>query len=241
MDGTQAKASTFVGTLTYMSPERISGEEYSYASDIWSLGLSLFTVAIGKYPLQTEGGYWGLLHTLRDEPSPKLPESDFSSVFRDFLDQCLHKDPKERPSAEQLLRHPFLEGCEEQLETSENERKYQRQRDMMGEGCEDEDDDEDLGSDTARSELDEICELIMDLEFDRWKKKQSNCGGSGNGKSFPRVPRSKLAALADQLGLRLKNVERRFERKWLSLVTGRLGSGRGGRGGDGGDGSGRRK
>jgi len=73
-DGTQAKASTFVGTLTYMSPERISGEEYSYASDVWSFGLSLLTVALGRYPLQTEGGYWGLLHSLRDEPSPELPK-----------------------------------------------------------------------------------------------------------------------------------------------------------------------
>jgi serine/threonine protein kinase len=219
MDGTQAKASTFVGTLTYMSPERISGEEYSYASDVWSFGLSLFTVALGRYPLQTEGGYWGLLHSLRDEPSPSLPEDEFSTVFRDFIDQCLKKDPKERPSASQLLEHPFLEGCTEQLEQSEQERKMSRQRDMMEDGRDEEDDMEDFGSDTARSELDEICELIMDLEYERWKKKEANGTAS---KSFPRVSRSKLAALADQLGLRLKAVERRFERKWLTLI-GRLG------------------
>ena len=55
---------------------------------MWSFGLSLLTVALGRYPLQTEGGYWGLLHTLRDEPSPALPEEgDFSDVFRDFIDQ----------------------------------------------------------------------------------------------------------------------------------------------------------
>ena len=41
MESTVAKANTFVGTLTYMSPERISGEAYSYASDLWSFGLSI--------------------------------------------------------------------------------------------------------------------------------------------------------------------------------------------------------
>jgi serine/threonine protein kinase len=148
-----------------------------------------------------------------------LPEDEFSTVFRDFIDQCLKKDPKERPSASQLLEHPFLEGCTEQLEQSEQERKMSRQRDMMEDGRDEEDDMEDFGSDTARSELDEICELIMDLEYERWKKKEANGTAS---KSFPRVPRSKLAALADQLGLRLKAVERRFERKWLTLI-GRLG------------------
>ena len=114
---------------------------------------------------------------------------------------------------------------------SERERKQQRQRDMMGE--EDEEEDEDVGSDTARSELDEICELIMDLEYDRWEKKKDS-SSSSSSRSFGRVPRSKLAALADQLGLRLKNVERRFERKWLSLI-GNSG------GGGGGGGSSRRK
>jgi serine/threonine protein kinase len=229
MDGTQAKASTFVGTLTYMSPERISGEEYSYASDVWSFGLSLLTVALGRYPLQTEGGYWGLLHSLRDEPSPELPkDGDFSDVFHDFINQCLKKDPKDRPTANNLLKHPFLEGCAEQLEQQERDRKIQRQRDlsmMEDDGSSnDMEDGEDVGSDTARSELDEICELVMDLEFKRWQLKNNGGGGSEGGrpgsKPFPRVPRSKLAALSDQLGLRLKNVERRFERKWLSLIMG---------------------
>jgi serine/threonine protein kinase len=44
-------AQTFAGTLTYMSPERLNGEAYSYAADVWSLGLSLFTVALGRFPL----------------------------------------------------------------------------------------------------------------------------------------------------------------------------------------------
>lgn len=59
------RAHTFVGTLTYMSPERISGDGYSYSSDIWSLGMSLLTTALGKLPLETKHGYWGVLHSVR--------------------------------------------------------------------------------------------------------------------------------------------------------------------------------
>jgi serine/threonine protein kinase len=42
---------TFVGTLIYMSPERLSGEPYSASSDIWSLGLTIITLAqVGPTP-----------------------------------------------------------------------------------------------------------------------------------------------------------------------------------------------
>ena len=55
---------------------------------------------------------------------------DFSDVFRDFIDQCLLKESKDRPTANELLRHPFLEGCADQLLQSERDRKYQRQKDL---------------------------------------------------------------------------------------------------------------
>ena len=66
--------------------------------------------------------------------------------------------------------------------------------------------------------MDEICELVMDLEYKRWQIKQQEDGDVASKKPFPRVPRVKLIALSDKLGLRLRNVERRFERKWLALI-----------------------
>ncbi|GAA5850445.1 hypothetical protein JCM9279_001419 [Rhodotorula babjevae] len=47
-------ADTFVGTSTYMSPERISGDPYSVKSDVWSLGISLVELAIGRFPFSSE-------------------------------------------------------------------------------------------------------------------------------------------------------------------------------------------
>ena len=123
-------ANTFVGTLSYMSPERIAGNSYAYPSDIWSFGLTILTVALGRYPYSTDGGYWGLLHSLRDEPSPHLPDDgSFSRNFQDFVDSCLRKDPAERPSTQTLLDHPFLIGCKENMEAP---RRAARQRRAAG-------------------------------------------------------------------------------------------------------------
>ena len=96
-------ASTFTGTPTYMSPERISGQEYSYPIDIWSFGVCLATIALGKYPFPTSSGYWGVVQAIQDSPPPQV--RGFSPSMQDFLNACLLKDPRERPSASQLLQH----------------------------------------------------------------------------------------------------------------------------------------
>jgi mitogen-activated protein kinase kinase len=46
-------AVTFVGTSTYMSPERIQGSRYTVKSDVWSLGITLLELALGKAPWGT--------------------------------------------------------------------------------------------------------------------------------------------------------------------------------------------
>jgi serine/threonine protein kinase len=59
-------AHTFVGTAIYMSPERLKGDAYSYSSDVWSLGLSLLTLALGRFPLNVPRNnlYWHLVKAL---------------------------------------------------------------------------------------------------------------------------------------------------------------------------------
>ena len=48
---TQGKM-TFVGTLIYMSPERITGSQHGYDSDVWSLGLTMMECLLGRFPYQ---------------------------------------------------------------------------------------------------------------------------------------------------------------------------------------------
>jgi serine/threonine protein kinase len=62
-----ASQQSFVGTYSYMSPERMSGQHYTFAADIWSAGLTIHAVAVGKYPYEIKNDYWAILqvnHTI---------------------------------------------------------------------------------------------------------------------------------------------------------------------------------
>ena len=112
--GTSDLSKTFVGTVGYMSPERIQGHKYNAKADIWSFGLSLLACALGAFPYERQVSslsYFELANSVCDEPSPELPAGDarFGEDLRDFIRLCLLKDPAERPSAETLLGHPFLQ------------------------------------------------------------------------------------------------------------------------------------
>lgn len=114
-------ANTFVGTGTYMAPERIQGSPYTLKSDVWSFGLTLMELAIGRFPLSTtsaddeeygddddpSGGPQGILDLLQQivgEPSPRLPKSDaFPWMLGAMLDRCLMKVPEQRPTPQDLF------------------------------------------------------------------------------------------------------------------------------------------
>ena len=104
-------ADTFVGTGTYMAPERIQGAQYTIKSDVWSFGLTLMELAIGKFPFSSDsadeaGGPQGILDLLSQivlEEPPKLPKSDaFPLILEQIVDKCLTKDPNLRPTPEEL-------------------------------------------------------------------------------------------------------------------------------------------
>jgi mitogen-activated protein kinase kinase len=111
-------AETFVGTGTYMAPERIQGSPYSVKSDVWSVGLTLMELAIGKFPFESDNdgddepsGPQGILDLLQQivlEPSPKLPKSDaFPTILEEMIAKCLLKNPDERPTPKELFVSPL--------------------------------------------------------------------------------------------------------------------------------------
>lgn len=126
--GVLQRTNTYVGTAAYMSPERIDGKEYSFPSDVWAFGLSLITIAEGTLPVDTGGGYWSVLKSIRDSPPPNVGPN-FSKDFRDFIAQCMKRNPKERMSVKQLLKHPFLRNTfAEDLTYNQS---YERGRDEL--------------------------------------------------------------------------------------------------------------
>ena len=110
-------ADTFVGTGTYMAPERIQGSPYTVKSDVWSVGLTMMELAIAKFPFAPDSeangndgeeaaGPQGILDLLQQivlEPAPKLPKSDaFPQILEDMITKCLLKDPAQRPTPQEL-------------------------------------------------------------------------------------------------------------------------------------------
>ncbi|KAI3983061.1 hypothetical protein MKX01_035342 [Papaver californicum] len=115
---TSDQRDTFVGTYSYMSPERISAGTYGYKSDIWSLGILLLECATGEFPYtpQEEEGwisFYELLEAIVDHLPPCAPSDEFSPEFCSFISSCVRKDPKKRPSARELMEHPFINMYED--------------------------------------------------------------------------------------------------------------------------------
>lgn len=92
-----------------MAPEVIRGQLYDAKADIWSLGITIIELATGAPP--GRGRPADLAATARDTtPAPQLPDS-FSKSMRDLVASCLQKDPAQRPSAPELLRHRWLHNA----------------------------------------------------------------------------------------------------------------------------------
>eukprot|EP00063_Salmo_salar_P054101 XP_014028936.1 PREDICTED: mitogen-activated protein kinase kinase kinase 19-like isoform X3 [Salmo salar] len=96
------------GTPYWMAPEVINETGHGRKSDIWSVGCTVFEMATGKPPLSHMDKMAALFYIgARRGLMPSLPDR-FSEDARDFVQVCLTNDQKQRPSAEQLLDHPFI-------------------------------------------------------------------------------------------------------------------------------------
>jgi serine/threonine-protein kinase len=106
---------SITGTATYLSPEQASGEKASEASDLYSLGVVIYSCLTGGPPFTREGPVAIALAHLQDPPPP-LPE-DIPAGVSQLVMSLLEKKPNDRPvdaeavSAQAaLLRGPSMTG-----------------------------------------------------------------------------------------------------------------------------------
>lgn len=107
------------GTPQWMAPEVLqavlrknSTPDHACAVDIWSLGCTVIEMFTGKPPWNDLSEVKAMFNVLRK--MPPIPET-LSSDGKDFLKQCLQREPTKRPSALELLDHPFLQNIREQM------------------------------------------------------------------------------------------------------------------------------
>ncbi|CAI9754854.1 unnamed protein product [Fraxinus pennsylvanica] len=97
------------GTPAFMAPEVARGVEQGFPADIWALGCTIIEMATGGLPWPNLSHPSSLLYRIAlSEELPEFP-AFLSDKAKDFLSKCLRRDPKERWTAKQLVKHPFLE------------------------------------------------------------------------------------------------------------------------------------
>ncbi|KAH7416351.1 hypothetical protein KP509_14G087200 [Ceratopteris richardii] len=110
---------SFKGSPYWMAPEVVQGNSgYGFAVDIWSLGCTVLEMATGKPPWSQFDGIVAVFKIGSSKETPPIPEY-LSEDANMFLQDCFQRDPQKRPTAAQLLNHPFVKLQRTELDVSE--------------------------------------------------------------------------------------------------------------------------
>ncbi|XP_029350321.1 TRAF2 and NCK interacting kinase a isoform X3 [Echeneis naucrates] len=159
LDRTVGRRNTFIGTPYWMAPEVIACDEnpdatYDFKSDLWSLGITAIEMAEGAPPLCDMHPMRALFLIPRN-PAPRLKLKKWSKKFQLFIESCLVKSHTQRPSTEQLLKHPFIRDLpnerqiriqlKDHIDRTKKKRGERDETEYEYSGSEEEDEERDVG------------------------------------------------------------------------------------------------
>ncbi|XP_036935896.1 TRAF2 and NCK interacting kinase b isoform X3 [Acanthopagrus latus] len=159
LDRTVGRRNTFIGTPYWMAPEVIACDEnpdatYDFKSDLWSLGITAIEMAEGAPPLCDMHPMRALFLIPRN-PAPRLKSKKWSKKFQSFIESCLVKSHSQRPSTEQLLKHPFIRDLpnerqvriqlKDHIDRTKKRRGERDETEYEYSGSEEEDEERDVG------------------------------------------------------------------------------------------------
>ncbi|KAL7751607.1 hypothetical protein RI367_003072 [Sorochytrium milnesiophthora] len=107
LTATTTFADTSIGTPYYLSPEICTGHRYSYATDVWSLGVVLYELLTYARPF-TGTNLSELVHAIARQPPPPISSAAYSSDLTQLVAHMLSKQPQRRPTVRAILSLPFV-------------------------------------------------------------------------------------------------------------------------------------
>ncbi|WP_392672132.1 serine/threonine-protein kinase [Streptomyces sp. LN785] len=99
-DSTITRTGELVGSIDYLAPERVRGGDPGPASDLWSLGATLYAAVEGRSPFRRTSPISTMQAVVTEEPEPPARAGALAPV----ITALLRKDPADRPSAAETER-----------------------------------------------------------------------------------------------------------------------------------------